>query len=275
MVYDGPKYHLYFDDSGSRFPDHEPAEEDIRRDKMDGFALGGVLIKAEEVDEIYKKHKEFCAAWKIDYPLHSSKIRGGRNEFGWLKKPEDAREFLNNLEAYILSLPIIGVACVVDRPGYVQRYKERYKADTWLMCKTSFSILIERSAKFVDSQGRKLEVYFEQSGRKEDRDIKAYMKDLKTKGSPFSNDTSGAYKPLKAEDYKRIILGEPHQRTKAVPMIQIADLVLYPMRKYGYDKDYRPYHALKKAGKLIDCYLKESDIPNEGIKYSCFDEGKK
>ena len=38
-------------------------------------------------------------------------------------------------------------------------------------------------------------------------------------------------------------------------MIQIADLVLYPMAKGGYDSDYRPYKKLKESGKLIDCLL--------------------
>ncbi|RVC41029.1 DUF3800 domain-containing protein, partial [Mesorhizobium sp. M4A.F.Ca.ET.090.04.2.1] len=34
--------HLYLDDSGSREPDREPREK--RRDEMDYFALGGILI---------------------------------------------------------------------------------------------------------------------------------------------------------------------------------------------------------------------------------------
>jgi hypothetical protein len=34
--------HLYIDDSGSRDPDKEPKEK--RRDEMDCFASGGILI---------------------------------------------------------------------------------------------------------------------------------------------------------------------------------------------------------------------------------------
>jgi len=53
-------------------------------------------------------------------------------------------------------------------------------------------------------------------------------------------------------------------------MIQIADLILYPLAKAGYDPDYRPYKMLKEHGKLIDCFLDENDVSSLGIKYSCF-----
>jgi len=57
-------------------------------------------------------------------------------------------------------------------------------------------------------------------------------------------------------------------------MIQIADLVLYPMAKGGYDSSYNPYRKLKESGKLIDCLLTEDKILVGGIKYSCFDTQK-
>ena len=53
------------------------------------------------------------------------------------------------------------------------------------MCKTAYSILIERAAKYADREDRKLEVYFEQAGKKEDRNILIYTKELKVHGSPF------------------------------------------------------------------------------------------
>ena len=59
---------------------------------------------------------------------------------------------------------------------------------------------------------------------------------------------------------------------KKTPMIQVADLVLYPMAKAAYDPTYRPYVKLEQAGKLINCHLAQNDIPLRGIKYSCFDD---
>ena len=110
--------------------------------------------------------------------------------------------------------PITGTACVIHRPGYVARYKGQYKKKLWHMCKTTYSILIERAAKFADEHGCKLEIYYEGSGRKEDRDIIRYARALKTEGCPFNDDTSGRYFPLLPEHYRRIVLGEPHQKTK-------------------------------------------------------------
>ena len=53
-------------------------------------------------------------------------------------------------------------------------------------------------------------------------------------------------------------------------MVQIADLLLYPVAKGGYDPSYKPYVDLMKAGRLIDAHLSAENRPNLGIKYSCF-----
>ena len=265
------KYILFFDDTGNRNPDKSTSPN--RMDRMDCFGLGGILVKEEHLGVLVQRHKEFCAEWRIDYPLHSTKIRGARAKFGWLEKPENAR-FLHALQEFLLSLPIIGIACVVHRPGYSQRYRDRYKGDLWYMCKTTFCILVERSAKFADEEGRSLEIYFEESGRYEDSDIIQYMRNLKKHGNPFDQDNSKDYRPLAPEDYRRIILGEPQRSTKKSPFIQIADLILYPIAKAGYDPNYPPYRELKKHKKLVDCFVQKDQILHRGSKYSCFDYQK-
>lgn len=262
------EYHLFIDDTGSRDPDK--ATPGPRRDRMDCFGLGGVLIKQEDVDEVKQRHAEFCIKHEITYPLHSYKIRGGREDFGWLKTPEKARVFFPELDAFLLSLPVVGIAAIVDRPGYVARYREQYADRLWYMCKTAYSILIERAAKYADSQGRVLRVFFEESGKHEDRDIIQYAKALKRDGMPFNSSNSASYTSLMAEDFQRLVMGEPKRRTKKTAMLQIADLMLYPMAKGGYDPTYKPYVDLMAAGKLIDALLAPEDRPLLGIKYSCF-----
>jgi len=262
------KYVLYFDDTGSRDPDK--ANYAQRKDAMDCFGLGGFLIKEEDISEVFTRHKTLCQKWNITYPLHSQSIRGGRNDFSWLRKnPEKGYLFQAELNDFLLSLPIIGIACVIDRPTYIDRYRDRHEK-LWFMCKTAFSVLVERSAKFADEQGRKLEIYYEETGKKEDRDIVAYARELKKMGSPFNPTTSGKYQPLLPNDYARIILGEPQRRTKKLALLQIADLILYPMAKGGYDQTYRPYQSLKEGGKLIDSWFSEEERAERGIKYSCF-----
>ena len=268
-----PELLLYFDDSGSRNPDRGHVV--VRRDGMDYFALGGILVKSEDVDEIYARHREFCSRWRIDYPLHSQQIRGGRGKFGWLKNPETAGNFFAELNEFLVGLPVIGMAAVIDRPGYVARYGERYGGRPWLMCKTACSILVERSAKIARDHGRRLRIFYEQSGRDADRSIKLYVRELKKVGMPFDTVQSSAYNGLSATDFKEIVLGEPRERTKKVPMLQIADLYLYPMAKGGYDADYRAYRALCENGKLADQLFSVAEVPSRGIKYSCFERLKK
>ena len=262
------KFCLFIDDTGSRNPDDDCFRE--RQDRMNCFGLGGVLVRGEDVPTIWSAHEAFCREWSIDYPLHSSSIRGGHGKFGWLRKPENAGLFLPALERHMLAQPIIGIACVIDRPGYVARYRDAHRDRLWLMCKTAFCILIERAAKFADEHGRHLEVFFEETGKSEDRDLIRYARELKEQGNPFNPATSGDYQPLSGADYRRIVLGLPQRRTKKVPLIQLADLVLYPIAKGGYEPGYHPYRRLKEAGRLIDCLLPPDQVATRGIKYSCF-----
>jgi Protein of unknown function (DUF3800) len=267
------RYHLYFDDTGSRDPD-KTAHSIARRDGMDCFGLGGIMIAEEHVKPLLNDYYEFCEKHGITYPLHSWAIRGGREKFGWLKNPDKAHIFLSELDTFITSLPIVTVACVVHRPGYVARYSEEYRERLWLMCRTACSILVERAAKFARDKGRRLEIYFEESGVKEDRDIERYIKELKNEGLPFSDDRSDGYNPLSAGDFQSILWGKPKRKTKKTPMIQIADLVLYPMAKAGYQADYLAYRNLSEAGKLIECHLAPEEMAERGTKYSCFERRK-
>ncbi|TIR50661.1 MAG: DUF3800 domain-containing protein [Mesorhizobium sp.] len=264
--------HLYIDDSGSREPDKEPQQK--RRDEMDYFALGGILINEEDIDELFTRHKEFCATHGITYPLHSWAIRGGRENFGWLKKPEAAHAFLGDLEKMLTSLPVLGIAAVIDRPGYVARYRDKYQDQLWFMCKTAYCILIERAAKYARSQSRQLRIFYERAGKAEDRDLIAYTRALKKEGMPFDGGNSAGYQSLTAEQFRETVRGEPRGRTKATPMMQIADLFLYPMAKGGYDPSYRPYRVLMESKRLIDAHLPAEAVATLGIKYSCFDRIK-
>lgn len=238
---------------------------------MDCFGLGGVLVRGEDVDTIRDAHSRFCAEQDITYPLHSSDIRGGHGDFGWLRSPERAGYFMPALTEFIASQPFVATAAIIHRPGYFTRYRLEHGDQMWPMSRTAFSIVVERAAKFARYHGRRLRIVFEQTGRKEDQELKGYLKDLKRSGPPFSPGRSAAYTPLEAADFSRIVLGDAEERTKGFPMTQLADLVLYPIAKAGYDGSYRPYLDLKAAGKLVTSELPDSLHESCGIKYSCFD----
>jgi hypothetical protein len=52
--------------------------------------------------------------------------------------------------------PFLGFACVIDRPGYNARYREKYGREQWSLCKTAFSELVERAAKYAQGAGYRL-----------------------------------------------------------------------------------------------------------------------
>lgn len=272
MTSQNKRFYLYIDDSGSRFPDRVP---EPRKDGIDCFALGGILIADTDRAALQAAYTAFCDRWKIDYPLHSTAIRGRRGAFKWLGADADTEQrFLADLEAFLLSLPVVGFATVINRPGYNLRYKEKYGDQRWWMCKTAYNILIERVCKYVDAQGGTLSVRFEETGKAEDRAIIGYGKDMKRGGSPFDASTSQQYGGLGPEDYRRIIEGDAERLTKQSPSIQIADLYLYPMVKAGYDPAYRPWQNMMDAGRIIDALLEPDDRSRLGVKYSCFDQEK-
>lgn len=264
------KFYLYIDDSGNRFPDKEDA--DCRKDGMDHFALGGILVAEDHREILKESYLNFCKKWDINYPLHSTKIRGMRGDFAWLEESSKQRDtFYSELESFLISLPVVGFATVVHRPGYNERYKEKYNGQPWWMCKTAYSVLIERVAKYVAENDGVLVVRFEGSGKKEDRALIQYSRDLKNVGLPFNADTSKKYSNLLPEDFQKIILGEPRRKKKGNLFTQIADLYLYPMAKRMYDPTYNPWVVLFDSGKVIDALLSSEECQYKGIKYSCFD----
>lgn len=263
-------YYLYFDDSGIRFPDKQ--QKPVRNDGMDHFALGGILLEKTDRNNIIENYEALCRKWQITYPLRSSDIRGKRENYIWLAEKTIHDNFFNDLNEYLCNIPVIGFATVVDRVGYNNRYEEKYGDKRWWMCKTAFSILVERAAKYAAANNGRLKVRFEEAGKKEDRAIMEYFKDLKTTGMPFDASNSSKYNFLKPEDFRQILLSEPKRHTKKSPLLQIADLYLYPMVKSGYDKKYPPYKMLMENEKIIDALLPNEKIESCGIKYSCFNQ---
>lgn len=263
------RFSLYVDDSGNRFPDKA---QTVREDGMDYFALGGVLIAESDEHDFRKITTDFKKNWGLEYPLHSTKIRGMRGDFAWLEESSKTKDnFLEDLSNMLSSLPAVGFAAVVSRPGYNKRYEIKYGPKRWWMCKTALCVLLERVAKYVKEQGGVFEIKFEGTGKTEDAAIIKYVKELKSTGQPFDSLTSKKYNALSSVDYKNLILGDPQRKTKDNPSIQIADLYLYPMVKRKYDLEYRAWRVLFDNKRVIDSIVEEHEWPEKGIKYSCFE----
>jgi len=138
------------------------------------------------------------------------------------------------------------------------------------LCKTAFAIAVERSAKYARSKGAKLRVYIEKGDAETDRRARNYYDELRGNGMPFSSSTSGKYAPLTANELEETLY-DFKAKAKSSPMVQFADLYVWPMAFGGYNKDLRPYQRLIGDKKIIDCHLAADDVMHLGCKYSCFE----
>ena len=261
---------FYLDESGPRHPDKKIGRSPAH--SHDYFAFGGILVSGEEEARTRELHAAFCSSWGIEYPLHSAEIRGKTENFSWIKSltGEESGRFYEELYGLLRISPVTGLACVIDRPGYNARYSERFKENKWSLCKTAFNIAIERAAKISKLSGRRLNVYCERCNKKEDHLAAEYIKTLKTEGMPFNPGTSAKYSPMSGADFAEILY-DFKLKYKSSPMIQLADLFLWPICMGGYHQENRTYARLIKDGKLIECKIKPEEIGTLGSKYSCFE----
>lgn len=264
------RMHFYMDDSGTRHPDHKPMQS--AAGARNWFGLGGVLINEEDEEPTRVAHAAFCERWKFNAPLHSWDIRNERDGFAWLAEltTADKDRFFQELSDLLVGAPLIGHACAIDRPGYHQRYFPKYGRKQWELCKTAFSVSVERAAKFARERDRQLRVFAERADPKTDRRMKGYYDELRTVGMPFDTGSSGKYAPLTPTQFSQTLY-EFRVKHKTSPMMQLADLYLWPMCVGGYDPQLRPFVLLKERGRLIDCHLSAADVPALGIKYSCWE----
>ncbi len=260
---------FYMDDSGTRAPNRKPLRSDPHKHEF--FALGGVLVNEEDEGAARSAYDAFRHRWSIGYPLHSVEIRHCSQAFSWLKRGADEHErFMRDLSRLLTSINVVGLACVVDRPGYDARYREKYGRRQWHLCQTAFSVVVERAVKYARDERRKLRVLPERSNRDDERRIKTYYQNLKEHGSPFDRETSLQYAPLCAADYTETLY-DLRFKGKSSPMAQIADLYLWPLAIAGYGGGNRAYELLKTAGRLLENRVPPSQWAERGTKYSCFE----
>lgn len=260
---------LYLDDSGTRHPDRAGA---LPSHGHDWFGMGGVLVRQADEDGLRARHAALCQKWNIGYPLHSSEIRSRSKRFTWLGTlaPEQLAEFMSDVTALATSPELTAVACVIDRPGYNARYRDRYGRQRWSLCKTTFHIVVERAAKFARERGCVLRVFVEKADRDTDLRLRGYYDELRAIGHPFDAGNASRYAPLAAAELHKTLY-EFRTKAKTSPPMQLADVCLWPMCIGGYDPANIPYRALHAAGTLIDCKIPPDEVASRGIKYSCWE----
>ncbi len=260
------EYALFIDESGSPKPNP--------RDQTPYFAVGGILVHRSDEMVIEALLSEFKMRWNInpDTPLHGNEIRSRKKHFSWLGECSESEQerFMEDLTATIISCPVLVHACVVSRVGYINRYLDTYGEKTWEMMKSAFSILIERAAKFANTRNGTVMIYFEKAGKKEDGLIKKYFQELRSDGLPFNAATSSRYSPMNSSQLSSLLRGI-EGKPKSNPMLQLADLCLYPVARSKSEPNNRAFSAMMEANLIVDCCLEPSQVESLGVKYYCFD----
>jgi hypothetical protein len=262
-------YTFYIDETGNRNPDHKP---DRHREHRDWFGVGRILVKGEDVEACKTKRQEFVEKWDVRSPLHMTDILGNHKNFSWLGRlPEETRhKFWGEYKTFLATVPAMGLACIIDRPGYVARGYLKDNPDRWLLCRSAFDISVERAAKIARKDGRRLNVVFEQDAGI-NQIIVGYFKNLKANGHGFHAGRSDKYGPLSQAEFAET-LSSIEYKPKKNSMLQIADSYLYAMARRPYDRKFDVACRLRDARKTADSCLLSEEAPSMGIKHYCFEK---
>ncbi|WP_292229649.1 DUF3800 domain-containing protein [Mesorhizobium sp.] len=261
-------YTLYMDETGNRHPDKKADES---RRGRDWFGFGGFLIRGEDNDHLRDAVAAFADKWKLRHPLHITDMISEKKGFSWLERAKQSTrdEFWQGWREVLCSAPVIGIGCVIDRPGYVARgYLEDYN-DKWLLCRSAFDIAVERAAKIARLEDRKLHVVFEQDPAVNEI-VTGYFRNLKENGLAFDENNSGKYQPLSQAQFAET-LGRIQHKPKSHPLLQVADSFIYAMSRHAYDRKFWIHRSLRDRKKLADFALPDEHLPQLGVKYYCFD----
>lgn len=264
-----PTLTYYMDETGNRQPDKK---SDQSRAGRDWFGLGGYLIRKEDEAEAKRLHSEIVSKWGVRHPFHITDMLAEKKGFAWLGrlKERDRARFWADYKEFLAAAPVLGTACVIDRPGYVARgYLEKFPETKWLLCRSAFDITVERAAKYAIEQGCKLDIVFESDIAINDT-VKGYFANLKQNGLAFDEANSAKYTPLTQAEFAAT-LGSIEWKTKSSRMLQIADSYVYAICRQRYDRTFGIYRQLRDAERIINFALKDGErIRAMGIKYYCF-----
>ncbi len=261
-------YTLYIDETGNRHPDKRSDKSRVGRD---WFGFGGVMLRGEDNDAARSMVSGFAEKWELRSPIHMTDMLSEKKGFAWLGRTSQVvrEEFWSDWRNVLCGVEVIGMGCIVDRPGYVARgYLEQHK-DPWLLCRSAFDITVERAAKIARLENRRLHIVFEQDAAMNST-VTGYFHNLKRNGLEFDQKNSSKYKPLSKIEFGET-LGRIQHKPKSFSLLQLADSYIYAMARHAYEKRFWIYRSLRDRKKLADFALPQEQLPQLGVKYYCFD----
>lgn len=266
-----PLLHLYLDETGPRHPDRAAVQT---KHGNDWFAIGGILVRAEDEDAVKTALAGFKKQWpQITAPLHLTDMRSEKKKFAWIGRLSgtDRDRFWSGYRTFLAGIPAAGTACVIDRPGYVARgYGKREGDSKWLLCRSAFDIVVERAAKLAKQQGRRLKIYYEMADPATNAMIEGYFSRIKNNGMGFDVQNSAKYLPLTAADFQHLLL-DIEGKDKSNRLMQIADTYVYAIARGSYDRKFGIYRRLAESGRLVTSQVAAEHAPILGVKTYCFE----
>ncbi|NNM76786.1 DUF3800 domain-containing protein [Sphingomonas sp. ID1715] len=262
---------FYMDETGNRHPDKK---SDQSRAGRDWFGFGGYLIKREDEGHAKQLRQDIADQWAVHDPFHITDMLSETKRFAWLGRASQKQrsQFWSEYRDFLSTVPAIGLACIIDRPGYIARgYLEKHGNDRWLLCRSAFDIAVERAVKFARTQDRKLRIIFE-SDPSLNATVVGYFDNLKANGLAFNKENSGKYEPLSQEVFASVLTTIEY-KPKANPLLQIADSYIYALARGKYDKKFDIWREIRDGQRVMDFALggDAALIKAMGVKYYCFD----
>ena len=222
-------------------------------------------------EAVKKSVEDFAAKWRLKSPIHMTDMIAQRQGFSWLERrsQSDIDQFWDDWRRVLCNAPVIGIGCIIDRPGYVARGYLQAHSDRWLLCRSAFDIVVERAVKIARLDDRKLHIVFEADAAHNSK-VTGYHQNLKTNGLAFDGDRSSKYAPLSKDAFAET-LGRIQHKPKSHTLLQVADSYIYAMARYRYDRKYSLYRHLRDRRRIADFAVPEGLSGTLGVKYYCFD----
>jgi len=214
-------HYLFLDESG----DHGLSK--INPD-FPVFVLCGIIFHEDDYNKcnskiIELKHKFWGNKEVI---LHSSDIRRCEKEFQILLDQDIKREFFVGLNSFITDSNYSIIAVGIKKEEYIEKYG-RLTASVYEL---ALSFIIERAIFFLDEQPgpKRLLVYIEERGKKEDAELKDYFIKLLNRGTNYVS-------ALRLESAN--LRMEFRSKKKNINGLQLADLIAYPIATHIMNKN--------------------------------------
>jgi hypothetical protein len=240
----------------------------------DWFAIGGVIINDEDVQGYHNSLAEFLAAWpQIRTPLHLTDMRAEKKGFAWLGKlkQEERDKFWSSYRLFLGRQAVAGIACVIDRPGYVARgYGKREGQEKWLLCRSAFDIVMDRASKFARIKNRRIKVFYERADPETDKRIEGYFHNIRENGLEFDPNTSAQYQPVSTAEFNRMLI-DIEGKGKQNKVMQVADSYLYAIARGSYDRKFEVYRHLADRGRMAASQVLGNEAGLVGVKTYCFE----